>query len=334
MPNRGGVMKENDIRPAHIFEEYLRLSSLDTERFFDSERREEIPCPACGSGRTAPSFVKRGFGYSQCVDCATLYQTPRPYLEQFEQFYRDSASSNYWAEVFFPTVLEKRRDLIFSSRVIQIRALCEQAGFIPSTLMDVGAGYGLLLEEWRKVDPSTRLLAVEPSKRLAEVCRSKGIEVLETLAEQAQAWEELGQLVTCFEVLEHVHDPAHFVRCLYRLASPNGYVVVGCLGVEGFDIQVLWERSKSISPPHHINFLSIRGFEALFKRVGFAEVKVITPGKLDVDIVKNAFSDSTVEEHRFTRTLLHRGEETLKAFQHFLAMNRLSSHVWVIARKC
>src|SRR5690348_5848075 len=99
-------MKEADIRPAAILDEYLRLCREDIPRFFAGAKRADLPCVACGSVDTAQAFEKEGFGYRQCRGCGTLYQAPRPTFEAFEKFYGDSASSSYWANVFFPSVAE------------------------------------------------------------------------------------------------------------------------------------------------------------------------------------------------------------------------------------
>ena len=54
---------------------------------------------------------------------------------------------------------------------------------------------------------------------------------------------------------------------------------------DGFDLQMLWEKSSQISPPHHINFLSLNGFRSLFNRAGLKNIQLTTPGQLDVDIL-------------------------------------------------
>jgi hypothetical protein len=100
------------------------------------------------------------------------------------------------------------------------------------------------------------------------------------------------------------------------------------LGYEGFDILTLQDRSKSIFPPHHLNFLSEKGFKEGFKRNGFSFVDVWTPGVLDVDIVINSG-----EKNEFIEALKRRGPQAVQAFQKFLSENNLSSHVWVLARK-
>jgi len=329
-------MKEEDIRPSHLHEKYLRLSKEDAKLFFsDNSRWQQIPCPACSSSAVENCFVKDGFGYVECCDCGSLYQSPRPSIEEFEQFYIDSPSSNYWAEEFFPKIAEARRELIFRPRVKKISEYCDDKNIPHNTIVDVGAGFGIFLDEWRNQHPDDSLCAIEPGKKLAQACRDKKIETLEVLAEHAQNWNEKGDLVTCFEVIEHVHSPISFIESLKMLTKPGGHVLVSGLGVDGYDIQVLWNESKSISPPHHINFMSVQGFELLFERAGFKDVDVITPGQLDVEIVNKALDSNPelAKQNRFATFLSNCNDQVQNEFQEFLQRNRMSSHVWIFAKR-
>jgi SAM-dependent methyltransferase len=328
-------MREQDIRPEALAQRYYELSAQDADRCFPAgQERLTVPCVACGSEHAVPALEKNGFAYSTCGDCGTLFQSPRPALAAFEAFYRDSESSNYWSDVFFPAVAEVRRDKIFRPRVERLAAMCDAQGGEVARIVDVGAGFGIFLDEWRKRYPDCRCLAVEPSAHLAAECRAKGFEVVEEIAENVEGYNDFGDLVACFEVLEHVYEPLAFVRTLAKLARPGGFVFVSTLGVDGFDIQTLWEKSNAIFPPHHINFLSVRGFKTLFERVGLVDVEVTTPGQLDVDIVRNAAAKdpSILTESRFLSGLLA-DEGRASAFQAFLAENRLSSHSWIIGRR-
>ena len=285
----------------------------------------------CGGHEVETVFEKHGFAYGLCQDCGTLYQTPRPPLSAFEAFYRDSVSSNFWAEVFFPVVAEARREKIIRPRCEHVLTRCKAKGLAIQRLIDVGAGYGIFLDEWRKHAPDTQLIAVEPSAALAKECRSKGFEVVESVVEQVGVrYECFADLVVCFEVLEHVYEPVAFVKSLMRLARPGGMVFVSTLCVDGFDLQTLWQKSNQIFPPHHVNFLSVSGFEKLFTRAGMKNITVITPGRLDVDIVRNAvhLDPNLLRGQRFLQRLIA-DEEIATSFQNFLAMNRLSSHAWV-----
>ena len=70
-------MREEEIRPEFIFDEYLRLTKIDIKVFFDNALRESILCPACGT-KGVPAFNKHGFDYELCVSCDTLFVSPRP----------------------------------------------------------------------------------------------------------------------------------------------------------------------------------------------------------------------------------------------------------------
>jgi len=327
-------MKEHEIRPEALLNRYIELSARDAESCFGNVPRVAMTCVACGSAEAIHQFQKNGFAYAQCAECGTLFQNPRPSIAAFEKFYRESESSRYWAEVFFPAVAEIRRDKIFRPRVEYLAALCAEKQINIDHLIDVGAGYGIFLDEWRRHRPRTEALAIEPSASLAQECRSRGFTVVEDIVENVVGHDNSADLVTCFEVLEHVHAPLDFVKVLKRIARPGGYVLVSTLCIDGFDLQMLWDKSAQISPPHHINFLSVRGFARLFERAGMEEIMVTTPGKLDVDIVRNvARSDAKLlAQHRFLRTLLT-NDDTADAFQKFLSANLLSSHAWVMGRR-
>ena len=90
--------------------------------------------------------------------------------------------------------------------------MCKASNLNVSKLIDVGAGYGIFLEEWRKVKPATELIAIEPSVSLAEECRHKKLSVVESLVENVEGYEDYADLVVCFEVLEHVDSPLEFVK--------------------------------------------------------------------------------------------------------------------------
>ena len=57
-------MKEEEIRPKKVFDEYLRLAALDAVVYFGNSSRQPLPCPACGT-KGDFSFNKHGFSYEE-----------------------------------------------------------------------------------------------------------------------------------------------------------------------------------------------------------------------------------------------------------------------------
>ena len=50
-------MKESEIRPQKLFNQYLQLAKKDNEIFFsDHSRFTEIPCPSCGNEKQMPGL--------------------------------------------------------------------------------------------------------------------------------------------------------------------------------------------------------------------------------------------------------------------------------------
>ncbi len=331
-------MKEADIRPAALFNQYLELARSDVARFFsDTARFVEVRCPACASWLEEEAFQKDGFRYVTCGRCGSLYVSPRPVADMFEAYYRESASVRFWSTDFFKETAEARREKMFRPRARLVAELLTAYSVAPPrTCVDVGAGYGIFLEEANRLGAFNEVIGIEPAPNLAEVCRTKGFRVIERPAEAVVDLKVRAAVVTAFELLEHVFDPAQFLRAVRRMLRPDGLFVLTTLTISGFDLLVLWERSKSISPPHHINFLSVEGMRELLGTCGFEIVELATPGQLDVDILRNAMSeDRGIELPRFVRYVLtRRAESTYREFQEFLQRNALSSHVRVIARQC
>ena len=55
-------MKEFDIRPKEIFNEYLRLAKIDSETYFKNVKKTTINCPAC-EFKGEHVFTKDSFDY-------------------------------------------------------------------------------------------------------------------------------------------------------------------------------------------------------------------------------------------------------------------------------
>jgi 2-polyprenyl-3-methyl-5-hydroxy-6-metoxy-1,4-benzoquinol methylase len=331
-------MKEFEIRPRALFDEYLSVARGDIAIYFsDMAGFEEVPCPACDATAAEEAFVKHDFRYCTCRACGSLYASPRPTAAMIARYYRESASSKFWAERFFPETAEARRVQIFRPRAEMISQIIKQFGIpAPRVLADVGAGYGIFLEEMqRRGGLLDEIVAIEPSRALAQICRERGFRVIKNPIEEVTPNELRAAVITSFEVLEHVYAPADFLTSIHNLLLPGGLAVFTTLTISGWDLQVLWNQSKSISPPHHLNLLSIEGLEELVQRVGFGVVEIATPGELDVDIVRNMVAENPgLALPRFDSYLLRKRDGgTWQAFQEFLQEHRLSSHVRVVARK-
>ena len=324
-------MKEEEIRPQHVFDEYLRLAEQDTRKYFESDDRAPVNCPACDA-KGSYTFTKHGFAYEECEACQTLFVSPRPPAAAFARYYQESDSVRYWASTFYKATAEARREKLWKPKAAMIQQLVLRFASLEHRLVDIGGGYGIFAEEYERIS-GQRVLVIEPGPELASVCREKRLDVLEAFMEDVSP-SQLGdppRAFVSFELFEHLHDPRAFLRHVYDLMRPGDLFLFTTLSGTGVDIQALWEDSKSVSPPHHLNFLNPKSIRRLLEDVGYDVLETSTPGKLDIDIL---CSNASHIKDRFWRTFVAQAtEEERGAMQAFIAENGLSSHMLIVCRK-
>lgn len=324
-------MKEEEIRPQEIFDEYLRLAKQDTETYFGDVENVAGTCPACGAVGE-PAFVKYGFTYETCPNCLSLFVNPRPVVSAFTKYYTESPSSKYWASTFYKETAAARREKLWKPKARLIRDTLAQYAAANHTLVDIGGGFGLFAEEIRSLCGQAPIV-IEPGPDLAAACREKSLPVVQKFLEQVvPADMPTGpKAFVSFELFEHLHDPATFLRQLNGLMTTGDLFIFTTLSGSGVDIQALWEDSKSVTPPHHLNFLNPRSVRLLLARLGFENLEVTTPGKLDIDILVN---NRAAIKDRFWQTFVASATDAEKAaWQEMISATGWSSHMMVVCRK-
>ena len=324
-------MKEDEIRPASVFDEFLRLAREDVVTYFGAAERQNGVCPACGE-KGATAFVKQSFNYESCQNCHSLFVNPRPLAEAFSRYYTESPSSKYWASTFYKETAEARRAKLWQPKAQMIREFVNEYASDCHDVVDIGGGYGIFAEEYEKIS-GKKVIVIEPSPSLAQVCREKGLFVVQNFLENVDEGQ-LGanpKVFVSFELFEHLHDPHKFLSHLLKLMDSGDLFIFTTLSGVGLDIQALWEDSKSVSPPHHLNFINPKAARILLERVGFHVLEASTPGKLDIDIL---CKEPALIKDRFWRTFAAQATDQEKqSMQIYLADNGLSSHMLAVAQK-
>lgn len=334
-PERPISFTEADIRPPEMMADKQRL--VDADRDFLLKRRSEwvlTACPSCEGTASRPYGEKAGFAFVECAACRTVYTNPRPGADLLAAFYAQSQNYAYWNKHIFPASEKVRRERIFRPRAARVKDACGRLGIRSGTLLEIGAGFGTFCEEMRDHGIFDRIVALEPTPDLAQTCRSKGFEVLEMPVERVTRTGFV-DVLAAFEVIEHLFSPRDFVARCARLLAPGGLLVLSCPNIRGFDVAALGVLSGTFNH-EHVNYFHPASLAALLERAGLGVLEVQTPGKLDAELVrKQALSGALdLRQQPFLReALVDRWEELGAAFQDFLSAHRLSSHMWVIARK-
>ncbi len=106
---------------------------------------------------------------------------------------------------------------------------------------------------------------------------------------------------------------------------------------EGFDFQILKDKTENITPPEHLQYFNPYSIKNTLERIGFKVINVSTPGILDVEIIKRQINEknfSISDNNMFLSFLYSLGDAKIElSFQNFLQENDLSSHMLIFAER-
>lgn len=330
------ALRETDIRPDHLMRAQAERFAADIRRLL--ARRAEfvrVACPACGADEAVRAFEKYELSYMVCSRCGTMYINPRPSPALLAWYYATSENYAYWNQHIFPASEEARRANLFRPRAQRLAEICARYQVATDVLLEVGAGFGTFCEEIRRLELFRRVIAVEPTPDLARTCRAKGLEVLEQPIEQVDLTGTAVNAIASFETIEHLFSPDAFLRGCHAALAAGGLLVVTCPNLRGFDIQVLQSLSDSVDV-EHLNYFHPDSLSRLLVSCGFEVLEALTPGKLDAELVRKKHLAGALDlsaQPFLRQVLIDEWDRVGEAFQQFLAEHRLSSHMWLVARK-
>lgn len=136
----------------------------------------------------------------------------------------------------------------------------------PNSVMDIGCGYGYFIEKIKNaVD---YVVGSEFNPTAINTCNSKGIKLYTTNLKDIQ---EKFDMITAFQVFEHVKDNKSFIEDCINLINPNGYLLLVVPNPEGELIK--YNPGILELPPHHCCDISKDAFEFISQKYGLEIVE-------------------------------------------------------------
>lgn len=330
-------LSENEIRPDNLHAGTVKAIKADIKRLINKkENFVLIDCPACGSNIYHKKFAKYGMQFVECFNCETFFTNPRPTPKILNWFYKNSVNYNYWDKYVFPASEKIRREKIIIPRVNLILDICRKFNIKADSLLEVGAGHGTFCQEVLSRKIFKKVVAIEPVISQAKTCVEKGIKTINMPVENVKfKRNELFNVIVNFEVMEHLFSPKEFITKCRKFLKKNGLLIFTLPNGKGFDINLLGKISDSIDH-EHLNYFNPRSIELLLNRCGMQLVQILTPGKLDAELVRKKIlsKEFSIPENSFLNdVLIVNWDRYGNSFQTFIANYGLSSHMLIIAKK-
>ena len=139
-------------------------------------------------------------------------------------------------------------------------------------LLDVGCGYGFLLEEATEFFQSRT--GLEFSHEAAAIASSKADRVYEGGLEQLPADKKFDCIIAT-QVIEHIYDPLTFLRKLAGHTKPGGKIVLATPDMGGMLRRVMGRRWPSFKIPEHILYFDAATLSAMMTKAGLKDLHTL-----------------------------------------------------------
>jgi SAM-dependent methyltransferase len=148
----------------------------------------------------------------------------------------------------------------------------------PPTVLDIGCATGALLEKLRDRGWTARGVEIgSPSAAYAR--ETRGLDVSTLPLEENHFPGNTFDLVLASHLIEHLNDPAAFVREVRRVLVPGGVFLVTTPNIGGFQARLFQGRWRS-AIFDHLYLVSIKTLSALLTRAGCILERTVTWGGL------------------------------------------------------
>jgi len=234
-----------------------------------------VKCPVCVIDDASFAFEKDGFSYVRCNSCGMLYTNPQLNEEKIRAQYRSLPSQNYWVDV-----LQTQRQLKYDTKKFK-GALEDISTFAdPGRLLDIGCSLGIFLDLARK--KGWEIHGVELNERARRVAKEKfRIAPYDRPLEELNLEPESFDVVTMWEVLEHLTDPRRILAQAHRLLKPGGMLVVLVPNCDSFAVRVMHGKAATFGWAH-LWYFTPSSLKTLLRQCGYTVFKTSTElGEMD-----------------------------------------------------
>jgi 2-polyprenyl-3-methyl-5-hydroxy-6-metoxy-1,4-benzoquinol methylase len=202
----------------------------------------------------------------RCKQCGLVYQNPRPTSAQM--------ASNYPPEYDPFNIQKEQKQPGWLGKKAFDYGLSKRCNFVTrfktgGRLLDVGCATGEFLgamskrKGWQlhgvEINPQAALVAIE--------CYH--LEIFTGVLEQAGYPNQYFDVITLWEVLEHLHDPNAALSEIRRILKPDGILVIRTPDLSSWDARFFGKYWSGYDAPRHLYIFNPITLEKILKLAGF-----------------------------------------------------------------
>lgn len=155
-------------------------------------------------------------------------------------------------------------------------------------ILDIGCDVGHFLKEAKK--RGWEVYGTEFTEEAISKCRQQGIQIFQGKLKAEWFAPEMFDIVTSFEVIEHINNPVEEVVNVNKILRKNGLFYVTTPNFNSIERFILKGRYESvIQYPEHLCYYTKKTLNYLLSNNGFKKLKTTTTG-FSFTAIKNGLS--------------------------------------------
>jgi 2-polyprenyl-3-methyl-5-hydroxy-6-metoxy-1,4-benzoquinol methylase len=241
---------------------------------------ERAPCEICGADMPQPVAARADLLFGgptvytmcRCGSCGVLYQHPRPTAATIGNLYPPDTSYPSYRKAVQAEPLLKRIDRRYG---LAKRCRLVTRHHAPGRLLDVGCATGDFISEMRR-QPGWEIVGVEPGPSAARyAAATTGVPVVRGVLNDASFADGSFDVVTMWDVLEHVYQPRAVIAEAARLLRPGGLLIVNHPNTESVDRALFGRLWVGYELPRHLYLFPPELLRSLVAEHGLREVEQV-----------------------------------------------------------
>lgn len=215
----------------------------------------------CGATSTVVLARPRGGDLRRCSSCGHAFLVA-------ERAAAEAVYNDHYAGFRDDPVFEREARCVLTEELLP-RARP------PARLLDVGCGNGAFLELAR--DAGYDVVGIDVADAAIARGRARGFDVRAgDLREPGCLGTARFDVITFWDVVEHLPDPRSFLQRAYELLNPDGHVLIKTPRTSAATVRVSAVVPRSagalLQAPSHVQYFARAGIEALLRATGFDRV--------------------------------------------------------------
>jgi 2-polyprenyl-3-methyl-5-hydroxy-6-metoxy-1,4-benzoquinol methylase len=225
-------------------------------------QRELTNCVCCGSNQLKPLKSFEIAWLVKCASCSMVFSSRNPTSTELEDHYRGYGRNDYLS----PITIKRYNEIL--DQFEKVRKT--------NRLLDVGCGIGYFLEVAKS--RGWEVYGTEYTDEAIRICQSKGIQMHQGVLNPQNYSLESFDVITSFEVIEHINTPNTELSNIISLLRKGGYFYVTTPNFNSLLRYYLGSKYNVIGWPEHLSYYTHATLSYLLKNHGLKKVYVQSTG--------------------------------------------------------